>query len=299
MKITKSELDKILANHQHWLKEDVAGWENMRANLRDVDLSNAALQNANLAYANLQGAVLSHANLQNANLYMANLQRACLEAATLQNANLQGVNLENANLEYAYLEDANLKGGYLNYANLSSASLECVNLHYASLNHADLRDAHLDCANLRMADLTDANLYRAILIDANLSFVNLQNANLEGADLVGVNLRKAEGDLPEYKKGKVVKEPLIGYKKCRDGVIVTLEIPEGAVVFSINGSKCRTNKVKVLAVDGANKGISIFNESVSYHPGDEITDYDFDCQYNVECGSGIHFFTDKEVARLY
>ena len=93
-------------------------------NLRDIrkkypdlslDLSNAHLEGAFLAYANLQHAYLEDANLQNANLMDANLQNAHLEGANLQHAylrraNLQGASLWRANLQDALLADAKLQG---------------------------------------------------------------------------------------------------------------------------------------------------------------------------------------------
>ena len=36
--INGKTLEKILEDHKHWLKEDVEGWENMRADLSDADL---------------------------------------------------------------------------------------------------------------------------------------------------------------------------------------------------------------------------------------------------------------------
>ena len=49
--INGKTLEKILENHKHWLKEDVEGWENMRADLRYADL-----RDANLRYADLRDA---------------------------------------------------------------------------------------------------------------------------------------------------------------------------------------------------------------------------------------------------
>ena len=66
--IKQEELDKIVENHKHWLKEDVDGWENMKANLRRADLSGADLRGANLIGADLSGANLIGANLRGANL---------------------------------------------------------------------------------------------------------------------------------------------------------------------------------------------------------------------------------------
>ena len=54
--MNKEELAKVLENHRHWLNKDCDGWENMKADLRDADLSYAHLRNADLSYADLYGA---------------------------------------------------------------------------------------------------------------------------------------------------------------------------------------------------------------------------------------------------
>ena len=261
--MNRDELNKILESHLHWLREDVEGWEDMRANLRYTNL-----RYTNLSYADLNGANLSDANLSNADL---------------SNADLKGANLSNANLRGANLRGANLINANLRYADLSNANLSDADLINADLSNADLINADLSNANLSDANLSDANL-----INANLSY-----ANLSGADLSG-----AKGALIEFRKGKTLTEDIIGYKKCRDDVIIKLLIPRGAIVFSINGSKCRTNKAKVLEIEGADRAISNY-KYMSYYAGDEFTVYDFNCEYNVECAPGIHFFMTKEEAVRY
>ena len=49
-------LEKILEDHKHWLKEDIEGWEDMRADLSDADLYGADLSDADLYGANLSNA---------------------------------------------------------------------------------------------------------------------------------------------------------------------------------------------------------------------------------------------------
>ena len=76
--MTREELEKVLEDHMHWIKEDCDGWERMRANLYGSDLRGANLygsdlRGANLCGANLYGANLYGANLCGANLYGANL----------------------------------------------------------------------------------------------------------------------------------------------------------------------------------------------------------------------------------
>ncbi len=104
--MTQNELNKIIENHQHYLNKDIDGWESMRADLSDKNLSGLNLKNANLREANFSNANLSNADLRNANLREANLFRA-----NLKDANLFGVNLKNANISYAKI-NANTKIDY-------------------------------------------------------------------------------------------------------------------------------------------------------------------------------------------
>ena len=193
----------------------------------------------------------------------------------------------------ANLYEANLRGANLRGADLRRANLSRANLYGANLGEADLSRANLYEANLHRANLYEANLGEADLGGANLYEANLGEANLSRADLRG-----AKGNLIEYRKGKVLTDKIIGYKKCEKDVIVTLEIPRGAIVFSINGSKCRTNKAKVIAIDGTDRAISTY-KYMSYYVGDEFTVYNFNCEYSEECAQGIHFFMTREEAKNY
>lgn len=214
-----------------------------------------------------------------------------------------------ADLSYANLGNVNLYGVDLLFANLHRAYLHQANLFSANLYGADLSEAILANADLRYADLRYANLENIkcdeciTFCDTNVLGANLNRACFEKCSLWGLlNLDQTEDPAKGYRTGKILTEPIIGYKKCRDVIgkstIVTLEIPRGAIVFSINGSKCRTNKAKVIAIDGANRAISYY-KYMTYYVGDEFTIYDFDCQYNIECGEGIHFFLTKEEAKDY
>ena len=92
------ELKEILERHLHWIKKDVNGYENMRADLRGANLIGANLKEADLIRADLRGANLRGANLTEADLIGANLAEADLAEADLRGANLIGANLIGANL---------------------------------------------------------------------------------------------------------------------------------------------------------------------------------------------------------
>ena len=95
------ELKAILENHKHWIKEDIDGWRDMRANLYGANLYGADLREANLRGANLRGADLRGADLYGADLRGANLRGADLRGANLYGANLYGANLRGADLRGA------------------------------------------------------------------------------------------------------------------------------------------------------------------------------------------------------
>ena len=168
----------------------------------------------------------------------------------------------------------------------------------ADLSEADLRGADLKGADLRWADLRWADLW-----GANLKGANLYGANLYGADLRWADLSEAEIDWPLVcpEKGS-----FIGYKKCRGGLIVELEIPEDALRSSATTRKCRCSKAKVLSItnlDGSAADVSIasstYDVAFVYKVGETVEVTNFDPNRWNECSTGIHFFVTREEAEKY
>lgn len=240
--MTQEELDKIVEQHQHWIKKDCEGWKNMMADLRNKNLSGCNLKSADLREANLFGADLSGADLREANLRKANLRVANLRGADLREVNLRVANLYGANLYGANLYGADLYGAYL-----------------------------------KSADLSGADLY---------------GADLNGANLYGAYLSEAD----KFRLGQILTEPITGYKRTMEGVIITAEIPVGAIVFCINGSKCRSNRAKITDMGGHEVLHSRYDDLFEYRLGQEIEIKDFYLMYNVECASGFHFFRTRKEA---
>ena len=278
--MTQEELNKIVEQHQHWIKEDCEGWKDMKADLSSADLIGANLSKANLSSADLIGA----------NLYEADLRNADLRRAILYGADLRKANLSEADLSVANLREANLYG-----SDLRKADLHGDDLRGADLNGADLSGAYLYGADLRKADLSEADLSGADLLGANLNGANLRGANLNGANLNGANL---SGDYI-FRLGQIITDPLTGYKKTKEGVVITAEIPAGAIVFCINGSKCRTNRAKITDMGVHEVLHSQYDNTFEYRLGQEINIKDFNLMYNVECASGFHFFRTRKEAEEY
>ena len=92
---------------------------------------------------------------------------------------------------------------------------------------------------------------------------------------------------------------MTGYKKTQEGVVITAEIPAGAIVFCINGRKCRTNRAKITDMDVHDVLHAQYDNSFEYRIGQEIEIKDFNLMYNIECASGFHFFRTREEAEKY
>lgn len=101
-----------------WLREEkwlninhdiqlLKGQSLVSANLKDVDLTEVDLRQANIQASNLENVILLHADLQDADLFMANLENAFLFGTNLTGANLGGANLRGATLWTANIDNVN------------------------------------------------------------------------------------------------------------------------------------------------------------------------------------------------
>ena len=179
------------------------------------------------------------------------------------------------------------------------ANLQNANLQVADLQNANLQVADLWGANLRGADLQCANLRDANLRGANLQGADLQNANLQVADLQGAKISKElEESFVSY-TSICPEGSLIGWKKCKDNIIVKLEIPAEAKRSNATGRKCRAEFVKVLEVIGGEIGISQHDNKTEYKAGEIIYPDKWDDNRWEECSSGIHFFITRKEAEEY
>ena len=210
------------------------------------------------------------------------------ERADLRGANLREANLREANLSTAYLYKADLSGADLSGANLREANLSGAYLTGANLRGADLRGSNLIWADFTGADLRGADLRRADLRRSYLGKANLSEAKLDWPLVC-----------PE-------KDSFVGYKKCRDNLIVKLEIPEDALRSSATSRKCRCSKANAISITNLNGSEVNVEYAVSgrdsgflYKVGEVVSVDDFDTNRWNECSTGIHFFMTREEAVLY
>jgi len=98
----------------------------------------------------------------------------------------------------------------------------------------------------------------------------------------------------------------VGWKKCRDGLIVKLLIPADAKRSNATGRKCRASKAEVLEIIDINDDENKPGEAVSqwdigfvYRLGETIEPSGFNEDRWNECSEGIHFFITRTEAEEY
>ena len=137
-------------------------------------------------------------------------------------------------------------------------------------------------------------------------------ANLRSADLSGANLRSA--NLKDIKGGELIlaqteiiprEGEVIGWKKCRDKVLVKLRVPADAKRSNApGGRKCRAERAEVLEIIGPMGGarkdaVSLYDSNFIYCIGEVVTPGTWNTDRFTECGSGIHFYLTREEAEAH
>ena len=198
--ISQEELNKILKEHELWLKREGG---------KCADLSDVDLRCADLTYANLRCADLSNADLSDVNLRYADLR-----FIDLSNGNLKGADLKHAKLTYADLSKANLSK-----ANLKGADLKHAKLTYVKLKGADLQDADLRDANLKYADLRYGNLE---YVKTNIHTIGYNLACPKKGSFIGY--KKANGCIVKLLIPEDAKRSSATTTKCRCSKAKVLDI---------------------------------------------------------------------------
>ena len=164
------------------------------------------------------------------------------------------------------------------------------------------------------ADLRGADLRGACLRGFSLEYADFRGADMRGADLRGSDLRDAKLQYALLQGAKLPDIPyacpevgaFTGFKKCRDYVIVELEIPADAKRLSETGRKCRCNKARVVRIwnlncteSSQNKAVSKHDRNFVYEVGKTVYVEDFEEDRWIECAPGIHFFINFQEAVDY
>ena len=220
----------------------------------------------------------------------------------LYGADLLGTDLSGSDLSGAILRGSNLHRANLRGSDLSGSDLRGSDLSGSDLRGTDLYGAILRGTNLYGADLREASLRGADLRGSNLHGSNLLGTDLSGSDLRGANLRGAKNaELAQAYTYIVPEGSIIGWKLCRDNILVKLRIPEEAKRSNATGRKCRAEFADVLEMINLNdeqkqitEAVSLYDDTFKYVVGERVVPKEpWDDDRWEECASGIHFYITR------
>jgi hypothetical protein len=129
---------------------------------------------------------------------------------------------------------------------------------------------------------------------------DLARADLAGAYLAGAYLAGAKNADLAIARTRILPEgDIIGWKKCRDDVIVKLRIPEDSPRSHAFGRKCRAKFADVLEVFGADTAVSNQDPKFTYTAGERVEALNWSDKWERECAGGVHFFISRLEAEAY
>lgn len=228
------------------------------------------------------------------------------ERAVFDGMNLDGWDFGNADLRKAEFRNTSLA-----MASFRNSRLGGTLFHGCVASGADMRNANLREAKVVVSDFSLCIFNLAALDGAVFRDSTLVYSSFVGASLGGVVLDRSDVKLSNFsgawfpgagmRLGTVLRRKMRGWKVSREGIVFEVEIPKGAVVFSINGGKCRSNIGKVVKFPKGSPKVlhSIFSRNFTYREGQTVEVPDFCPRYNVECAKGFHFFRTKKEATAY
>ena len=276
--MTQEEFNKILEEHAKWLSNKGG----KRMVLENVSLDGLDLSQADMSFAIFHDVSIIHSDLSD-----ASFDNAFIYDTTFDDSDLMQASFIGSVLRLCYFKNAKLRHACFNDSALYDCSLYKVDSTAANFYASMMHSCEFANVDFTKSDMTNTKI-RTYGFCHDVCF---DDVDFDGADL----------DMPLIKGqfGKILKRKMIGWKTCADYVLVKLEIPAGAVVFSISGKKCRTNKAKVIEIIGAKEGRSMRNCNFIYRKGRTYVIDDFNLKYNTTCSTGIHFFKTKKEAEEY
>lgn len=182
-------------------------------------------------------------------------------------------------------------------ASFSGSILYCCDFRDCILEQCSFTESSIACTDFRH----NSALKNCSFIKANITSSSLEHAKfVDNVLFETANIQNTY--LPESHRmitGRTLVCPIVGYKKTMEGVVIKVEIPAGAIVFSINGKKCRTNRAKIIDMKDWKVLHSSYDITFQYTLGQEIEILDFDPCYSHECAPGFHFFMTEQEAEDY
>ena len=306
--IERSEFDRRMEEHAKWLKNHEEG---KRADFSDVNLSGMDLSGMDFSYAEMTGVNLSGSDLTGANLSHANLWGAFLHNINLTRATLDETIFLSARLVHSKIDECKGEKTRFTFAcmwdcDIKNASLKKANFLQAEICDCDFTGSDLEEACFACADFDDATFVNTRLCHADFDYASRTYwTDFSGSDMTGLSTADVDFD-PDYLmdvKGLHMhlfcpeEGSFVAWKKCREGKIVKLLIPEHAERKGNTVHNCRASEAVVLEIydregNSADEAVSLYNKEFKYVKGATVIAGELDPKQFSDV-SGIYFVLSR------
>lgn len=269
--MTREEFNKVLDDHKQWLDTGATSESEGKKIQLDYEVVSGIVMDFDFAYAVTNRCIFRNVTFVGCKFTSTRMEQCSFFGCTFRNCNFNNSDFEH--------------GMFYSCEFMICTFINC-RLAYSMISFTVFYESTLSMCNFKNSSIMRSDF-------ETTKFGN--DTRFEGAGIECSHLPD------EYYRilGKVLVEPIIGYKKTREGVVIKAEIPAGAIVFSINGKKCRTNRAKIVDMRGRTVLHSSFDINFRYELGQEIEILDFDPCYSHECAPGFHFFMTEKEAEEY
>jgi uncharacterized protein YjbI with pentapeptide repeats len=198
---------------------EIDGWtlEQLQSNGRGIDLTSAALIDADLSSLNLRGTTLSRATLHGARLDQADLSGASLISPAMEKTSLREAKLSGAYLHALAAQVCDFTGADLSSVLDATGSL----LHGCRLVEAVLDGSSLAGATFYQCDLRGSSWRNATLQGATFNECLLDGACFNAANLDQVTMTKCRMDDARFEgatgHGLTIQRPTAAHRVRLDG----------------------------------------------------------------------------------
>lgn len=269
--MNRKEFNKVLDEHKKWLDTGATSESECKKMQLDYEVVSGIYKDFDFAYAVAQRCIFHNVTFVGCKFTSTRMPQCIFFGCTFRNCDFNNADFVHC-MFYC--------------CEFIMCRLSNCNLAYSTISYADFRESTLSLCDFRYSSIMRSDLSTA----KSVSDVEFEDAGIQNSCLP-----------MEYERilGMTLKKPIVGYKKTREGVVIKAEIPAGAIVFSTNGKKCRTNRAKIIDMNGHTVLHSAYDSHFAYTLGQEIEILDFDPCYSHECAPGFHFFMTEEEAKEY
>ena len=286
---------------------DFSGYEIVNCTFIGLELNDTDFRNCKLDNCTFTDCKLDNCTGNRTTVFIDSIFKNCeISHCIFSGCVCHNLQFNQCKLTNMYMEDSNIRGlsviqcemlrNTFNGSHFDTSNFLYCNIDFNLFHSTNFSGHHqhsFECSTMKLCDLSDSYF-------KNVSFegTKLKSCRFNKSCLIDCKLDEKY----KYMTGEILKKQIKGWKTCKDDAMVELEIPEGSIVYGVDGKQFRTNKCRVMSITSLKTGeklesaVSEHNDTFIYRYGWSFNIDDFDLNPTNIYSTGIHFFkTERDL----